>query len=288
MKEYTKEYTREEQMVTQLAQVFRPDDVLAIAAMNNACFVAIALAQRLYAPYAISYMDAQGSTGTGAFLAGVRFPFFAGFPPDDFVVAPLNSRDIFALLIAGKWNIFMQPAQVDKFGNMNISAIGDWRKPTAALVGARGVPDNTTNGGRVYYYVPEHTKRVFVEKVDFICGVGYGPTREKGVVKWGAVDKVISNLGVFDFDEETKRMRLKSVHTGVTVQDVVENTSFELLMPDPVPETAPPTVEEIHLIREVIDPAGIRRLDFVKGDAFKEVMDGIIKGTTYSMLYAKS
>jgi glutaconate CoA-transferase subunit B len=195
MKEYAKEYTREEQIVTQLARVFRPDDMLGIASMSNSGFVAIALAQRLYAPRAAVYMDAQGSTGTGTLLSGVRFPFFAGFPPDDFVVASLDSRDIFALLIAGKWNIFMQPAQIDKFGNMNISAIGDWSKPASALVGARGVPDNTTNGGRVYYFVPEHTKRIFVEKVDFICGVGYGPAREKGLVKEGAVDKVFSNLG---------------------------------------------------------------------------------------------
>ena len=106
--------------------------------------------------------------------------------------------------------------------------------------------------------------------------------------KWGPVERVISNLGVFDFDEKSQRMRLKSVHTGVTVQQVVENTSFELLLPEPVPETEPPSVEEILLMREVVDPAGIKRLDFVKGDDFKKVMGEIMKGTTYSMLYPRS
>ncbi len=294
MKEYATEYTREEQIVSQLARLFNSDDRLVIATMNNAGFVSNALAQRLYAPRVCVYMDAGGGKGTGALLTdpGLRFPFMVGHPPEAAITAPLHSREIFDLLIGGKWNILMQPAQIDKFGNMNISAIGDWRKPTATLVGARGVPDNTTNGGRVYYYVPEHTSRVFVEKVDIICGVGYGPERErereKGVVKWGAVERVISNMGVFDFDEKSKRMRLTSVHTGVTVQQVVDNTSFELLMPDPVPETESPSVEEIHLMREVIDPAGIKRLDFVKGDDFKKVMGEIMKGTTYSMLYPRS
>jgi len=277
-------YTLEEQLVSALAREFTPEDEIGVTAIFTFSFVAATLAQELYAPKLAVCMMAKGRWGL---LNKVRYPFEVGKPPGQFIEALMTMDDIFDFLVRGKWNIFMQPAQIDKYGNMNISTIGDWHKPKAALVGARGVPDNTTNGGRVYYNVANHTNRVFVEKVDFVCGAGYGPERKQGVIKWGAPKKVFTNLGVFDFEKKTGRMRVASVHTGVTQQQVVENTGFELIWPKRVPETPPPSEEELHLLREIMDPAGVRRLDFVKGDDFNRVMKEIQTGTTYEMVYGK-
>lgn len=181
----------------------------------------------------------------------------------------------------------MQPAQIDKFGNMNISLIGDKKKPKAALVGSRGVPDNTSNGGRVYYNVADHNVRSFVEKVDFVSGCGHTGARKEGLIKYGHPKKVFSNLGVFDFDEKTGRMRVVSLNIGVTKQQVVDNTGFELIWPNPVPETPAPTEQELMYIREIVDPAGIRRADFAKGEEFKKIMDELWQGMTYEMIYGK-
>ena len=181
----------------------------------------------------------------------------------------------------------MQPLQVDKYANTNLSLVGDMKKPTRVFVGSRGLPDNTTNAARAYFTVPNHSKRIFVDKIDFISGVGYGPERREGVVKYGGVNKIFTNLCVLDIDEKTKQLRLKSVHKGITVDQMKENTSFELIMPDPVPETPPPTLEEIKMLREIIDPAGIRRLDHIKGDELKKVFGEISKGTTYNLVYQR-
>lgn len=277
-------YTVEEQIVTQIARSFGPEDDVAGVGVTNCGLVGLVLAQRLYAPRLKLCMEARGRS---AILSNVVFPFMLGNPPEKFIEVLVTNQDIFDWLIKGKWNIIMQPVQIDKFGNTNLAVVGDKTKPSRFFVGPRGLPDNTTNGARVYYVVPDHNPRMFVKSVDYICGVGYGQERKQGVVKWGAVHRVFSNLGVFDFDEKTGRMRLKSVYAGISVQQVIDNTGFELIIPKPVPETEPPTSEELHLIREVIDPMGISRLDFVKGDAYKETLKQVMKGTTYKMLYGK-
>ena len=275
-------YTMEEQLVANIAREFGPGDQIALTGMVSCAFVAAGVAERLYAPNISIIAEAKGRV---AVVSNLRLPWME--PPDDQIDCLLSNEDVFDLLIGGKWNIFMQPSQIDQYGNMNISVIGDWKKPKAPLVGARGVPDNTTNGGRVYYMVTNHSTRSFVEKVDFICGVGYGPERQQGIIKYGAVKHVYSNLGVFDFDEKTGRMRLKSAHTGVTKEQIVENTGFELIIPDPIPETPAPTEEELRLIREVVDPSGARRIDFAKGEALQTIMNQISGGTTYEMIYGK-
>jgi glutaconate CoA-transferase subunit B len=106
----------------------------------------------------------------------------------------------------------------------------------------------------------DHERRNFVEKVDFISGVGYldGPgARERVGLKRGGPCKVVTNMAILGFDPTTKRMRVESVHPDFTIDDVRKNTGFDLLTPDPVPQTPPPTVEEVRLIREKIDPKGV-------------------------------
>ena len=157
---------------------------------------------------------------------------------------------VFTMLAAGKRHVMMGAAQIDRFGNQNISAIGDWRRPTAQLLGVRGAPGNTVNHP-VSYWIPRHSARVFVERVDMVSGVGY----DRGARE---LRRVITNLAVLDFETAERVMRLRSVHPGVEVADVVNATGFPLAVPDQVPATRAPTGTELDLIRTRLDPAGAR------------------------------
>jgi len=152
----------------------------------------------------------------------------------------------------------MGATQIDRFGNQNIACIGPFEKPRAQLLGMRGAPGNTVNHP-TSYWVPNHGKRVFVEAVDLVCGIGYDRAAALGETasRFHEIRRVVSNLGVFDFGTPDHSMRLASVHPGVSVEDVVERTGFELSVPDPVPETRSPTAEELRILREVLDPDGI-------------------------------
>ncbi len=270
-------YTLEEQLVTQVARLFGPEDDYVSQAVLNFGLVGLALAQKLYAPRLKLCTTAKGRSALVSNVS-VSFPFMIGNPPEKFIETLFTMEDIFNCAVKGKWMMLMQPVQIDKFGNTNLSFIGDKRKPSRFFVGPRGFPDNTVNQSRVYYLIAEHNRRVFVDNVDCICGVGYGPERRQGTIKWGAVHRVITNLGIFDFDDNTGHMRLKSVHSGILLQQVIDNTGFKLIIPTQVPETEPPNQEELQLIREVIDPKGFSRLDFVKGDAHKQLLEQIMQG----------
>jgi len=156
---------------------------------------------------------------------------------------------VFTMVAAGLRHVMMGAAQIDRYGNQNISCIGDWARPKAQLLGVRGAPGNTVNHP-VSYWIPRHSRRVFVENVDMVCGVGYDR---------GAVDLrvVVTNLAVLDFEAPGHAMRLRSVHPGVDVADVLKETGFDLVVPDDVAETRVPSAAERDLIRR-LDPAGTR------------------------------
>jgi acyl CoA:acetate/3-ketoacid CoA transferase beta subunit len=151
---------------------------------------------------------------------------------------------------------------VDQFGNQNIACIGDWKQPKAQLLGFRGAPGNTINH-TTSYWVPNHNPRSFVAKVDVVSGVGYDRAAELGPVasRFHEIRRVVSNLGVFDFETDDHRMRIRSVHPGVTVAEIQEATAFELVVPDDVSDSRLPTLDELQLIREVIDPKGLRHTE---------------------------
>jgi acyl CoA:acetate/3-ketoacid CoA transferase beta subunit len=147
----------------------------------------------------------------------------------------------------------MGASQLDRYGNQNISCIGDHAQPTNQLLGVRGAPGNTVNHP-TSYWVPKHSPRVFVERVDMVSGVGYD---KPGRGPFHEIRRVVTDLGVLDFATPDHRMRLASVHPGVTVDEVLEQTGFELVLDD-VQETRLPTDAELQLIREVLDPKGLR------------------------------
>ena len=159
-------------------------------------------------------------------------------------------REVFTMLAAGRRHVMMGAAQIDRHGNQNISAIGDWKRPKAQLLGVRGAPGNTVNHP-VSYWIPKHSARVFTPRVDMVSGVGYDRgARELRVV--------VTNLAVLDFRTAERVMRLRSVHPGVEVGEVTAATGFPLAVPDEVPVTRSPTAEELGLIRERLDPTGTR------------------------------
>jgi glutaconate CoA-transferase subunit B len=178
---------------------------------------------------------------------------------------------------------FFRPAQVDQFGNTNNVVIGDWHKPKVRLPGAAGIIDFSGfySSGQ-HLYITRHDKRTFVptEKLFFRSGVGFvdgsRPLAEYGLI--GAGPKcVITDLAYLDFDPEQRRMRIKSLHPGVTVEQVQENTGFELLKASDLTETKPPTKNEIDILRKKVDPLGIRKLEVLTGKERNDLLQEVIK-----------
>jgi acyl CoA:acetate/3-ketoacid CoA transferase beta subunit len=153
---------------------------------------------------------------------------------------------------------FVGAAQIDAYGNINTTYIGSFEKPTVRLPGSGGGNDMVSSAKRIVVIMP-HEKRKMVNKLDYLTSPGFldGPgAREKAGLVGGGPSLVVTNLCQMDFDPHTKRIRLATVHPGVTVEQVVENTSFDLKTPQNVPTTELPTLEELELLR-AIDPTGI-------------------------------
>ena len=174
--------------------------------------------------------------------------------PDGTVEGWLPYRQHLTLVTGGRRHVMMGASQIDRYGNQNISCIGDWARPKRQLLGVRGAPVNTLNNP-TSYWVPKHSRRVFVEKVDMVCGVGYD---HAAGARHHSIPRVVSDLGVFDFATPDRSMRLASLHPGVTVEQVREATGFEPAVPDEVPYTREPSDTELRLIREVLDPENTR------------------------------
>ncbi|MEU6536127.1 CoA-transferase [Streptomyces sp. NPDC047000] len=170
----------------------------------------------------------------------------------------LPYRQHLELVAGGRRHVMMGAGQIDRFGNQNISCIGDWARPARQLLGVRGAPVNTLNNP-TSYWIPRHSRRVFVERVDLVCGVGYDrAAAHPGTARYHRLGRVVSDLGVFDFATPERSMRLVSVHPGVSADQVREATGFELAVPEEVPVTREPSGAELRLIREVIDPGNTR------------------------------
>ncbi len=166
-------------------------------------------------------------------------------------------RDVLRLVATGRRHMMMGAAQLDRYGNQNISCIGPWDRPKAQLIGVRGAPGNTVNHP-VSYWVPRHSPRVLTEHVDLVCGVGYDRASAWPAAPLHELRVVVTNRAVLDFATPDHRMRLRSVHPGGLVKEIKELTGFELAGPADVPETRWPTAPELELIRERLDPGGLR------------------------------
>lgn len=243
--------TRAEICCVAVAECFRGDGERLANPIGTIPMIGGRLARESFEP------DLVMTDGFAGFAAN---PLPPGADPAGAVLEAWNPyAQMFSVLWNGKRHVMMGASQIDRYGNQNIACIGDWHRPKAQLLGFRGAPGNTINH-TTSYWVPNHTPSVFVERVDVVCGVGYDRAAELGPVaaRFHEIRRVVSNLGVFDFETADRRMRLRSVHPGVTVEEVRDATGFDLVIPDEVVETRQPTDEELRLIREVIDPEGLR------------------------------
>jgi len=186
------------------------------------------------------------------------------FLTDNQRAIPLTMEDIFDAIFTDRFRIWINPAQIDQHGNVNISVIGPWDRPKVALVGSRGIPEDTSHLSQGLYYLTSHSPRVLVERVDFISGVGYTPERKQWLGSHGAPTCLVTDLGVFGWDPGTGRMIPRSLHPGVTPDRVKERTGFALEIARGVPVTPPPTAEEIAIIHAA-DPLEVRKLEFLSG-----------------------
>jgi len=245
------EVTRAEVCAVACADAWRGDGEVMASPFGTVPAIGARLARLTFAP------DLVLTDGVAALMANTPS---VSAPGGELVLeAWMPYRRVFDVVWSGRRHIMMMASQVDRFGNQNLSAIGDWARPKSQLIGVRGAPGNSVNH-TTSYWVPSHSTRTFVEHVDMVCGVGYDRATAAGeaATRFHEVRVVVSNLGVFDFDTPDHAMRLRSVHPGVEVDEVVAATGFALVLPDPVPRTRLPSAEELELVREVLDPAGLR------------------------------
>lgn len=159
---------------------------------------------------------------------------------------------------------FVGALQIDPYGNSNLIGVaGEGRRFRVRGPGAIATTTNSSHVARFYLYVNEHSPRVFVPRCDFISTVGWGAggadARRKLGLPGGGPRYCVTPLAVLDFEPESKRLRLRSVHPGVAVGEVVAATGFPLIVPDHVPVTEPPTEEELAILRARVDPGGLLR-----------------------------
>ena len=246
----SEECRRDEICAAAIADAFRNDGEIMISPMGLLPSIGARLAKRTFAP------DLLLSDGQASMLANIPpVGVSKDEAPTPVVESWMPFRGIFDVVWHGKRHVMMGATQIDRYGNQNISCIGDWKKPKVQLLGVRGAPGNTLSH-TTSYWVPKHSSRIFVEKVDMVSGVGYDRIKKlhPNAQARHEIRCVISNLAVMDFQTEDNRMRIASLHPGVRVEEVIENTGFELVIPKKLPTTRIPTEEELRILRADVDP----------------------------------
>jgi glutaconate CoA-transferase, subunit B len=260
MKAYT-DYAVAELMACVMARDFRDGELGAMGAASQIPMAAAKLARATHAPN-LNWL----SGGSGAINS--KLPYLVQSAADYRNLfgaeCRLSMEDIVDIEVRGRCDFSCYGAiQVDKHGNMNMLAVGaDYKHPKVRGPGSVGLSLSAAFR-RFYIYLTHHDPRILVEKVDYISGPGFwdGSLERDKYVQPGAMGPClcVTPLGVFDFDENKREMRLKSVHPGVNVELLLSRTGFCPIVPANVPETEPPRPEERRLLREVIDREGILR-----------------------------
>lgn len=186
-----------------------------------------------------------------------------GARPKDFVQKNeswMGFSHIFDNVWSGKRHLMGGPTQIDQYGQANISCIGGtYENPKVQMLGARGFPGNSISHANSYFF-PSHNSRAFVAgECDMVCTIGYNPERLPKGYSFDDIDMrmVLSDLCVMDWNGPNHQLQLVSLHPGITVEQVVENTGFEIHVPESVGTTAAPTEEQLEIIR-LLDPHNMR------------------------------
>jgi glutaconate CoA-transferase subunit B len=257
----SQDYSSAELMACVLARDLKDGEFGAMGAASQVPMAAAKLARATHAPNLTTLTGGSGAINS-------RLPYLLASAADyrnQFgAEAKLSMEDTVDLEVRGILDFSCYSAlQVDKFGNLNMLAIGDYKKPKMRGPGSLGL-SLTAAFQRYYIYLRHHERRNLVEKVDHISGIGFvdgSRERDRYAQPWAAGPTLaITPLAVFDFEPERRQMRLKSVHPGVTVDEVLSRTGFKPLMPEGgVPQTEPPSQKELDLLHNVIDVEGALR-----------------------------
>jgi acyl CoA:acetate/3-ketoacid CoA transferase beta subunit len=254
MTEQTTPYTSTELLTAVAARLI--EDKTSVLVGTGLPMIAALLAQRTHAPGLLIIFEAGG--------IGPRVPVLPISVGDSrtfyHAAAASSMHDVMSACQAGYVDFgFLGAAMIDRYGNINTTVIGEWAHPIARLPGSGGANDIGSLCHRTIIILRQD-KRKFVERVSFITTPGYldGPgARERAGLPQGTGPyRVITQLGVYGFDDDTKRLKLLALHPGVTLDDVCANSSCEILIPSSVGTTTPPTEEERRQLHE-IDPAGM-------------------------------
>jgi acyl CoA:acetate/3-ketoacid CoA transferase beta subunit len=250
----TRTYSATELLACTAARLL--EDKKSILVGTGLPMIAGLLAQRTHAPNLLIIFEAGG--------IGPRVPVLPISVGDartfHQAVAASSMHDVMSACQAGYVDYgFLGAAMIDAYGNINTTVIGDWAHPKVRLPGSGGANDIGSLAHRTII-IMRQDKRKFAQKIDFLTTPGYldgpGARTRAGLPESSGPYRVITQLGVYGFDDETKRLKLLAMHPGVTLQTIRENTSFEILIPETVETTQSPTEEEQRHLRE-IDPTGM-------------------------------
>ena len=235
-------------VVMAAAEAFRGDGEIFASGMGTIQMLGARTARATFEP------DLLISDGEAFFVEG-DLPIGG---TDKMIAGWIPFRSVFDTVWSGRRHVMMGASQIDRYGNSNIANIGPFARPTVQLLGVRGGPGNTISHA-TSFFIPKHTTKVFVEQVAMVSGLGYDRVASMSdtVRRHHRLPRVVTNLAVLDFETPDHRMRLVSVHPGVTVADVDAATGFELARDADVPTTRLPTDDELAVI-ERLDPRGLR------------------------------
>jgi len=276
MTEYSNNYTTDELLTVLMAREVKNDDVMIVGVATPMVWAAFTLAKVTHAPDAI-YHYIMGNT----FVNEAR--------QVSLLYLEMNTARAYRFQNSGECTLeslpsdklttieWFRPGQVDQYGNTNNICIGDWNRPKVRLPGCAGIADFSMFYSRgSFLYIPRHDTRTFVPKVDFISGVGF-PDGKPSICGGSGPQCVITNLAYLSFDEKSKRMKIGTIHPGITVEEIRKSTGFELIVPEGIRKTIPPTEEEINFLRNKVDPLGIRKLEVLTGKEREELLNQIIE-----------
>jgi acyl CoA:acetate/3-ketoacid CoA transferase beta subunit len=259
-----------------MAREVRNDDVMIVGVATPMVWAAFTLAKVTHAPDAI-YHYIMGNT----FVDEAR--------QVSLLYLEMNTARAYRFQNSGECTLeslpsdklttieWFRPAQVDQYGNTNNVCIGDWNRPKVRLPGCAGIADFSMFYSRgSFLYVPRHDTRAFVPKIDFVSGVGF-PDGKPSICGGSGPQCVMTNLAYLTFDDETKRMKVGTIHPGIKLEEIRKSTGFELIVSEGIRETIPPTEEEINILRNKVDPLGIRKLEVLTGKERELLLNEIIE-----------
>lgn len=269
-----------ELLVHRLSQEIADEAVVQVGAYTPMVLAAALLAKATHAPRAKVY-------AIGPSAVEIARPF----PMSLFMVEPLavgqgvqiSNREVIDRMQArGVPFEPLAPAQFDGFGNVNLRLVKTPSGRVIVLPGAAGVDALSIMPQQpLILYTTRHSRRVLVPEVDFVTGAGYrvrGKSRaDLGIHGRGGPSTVITNLCVMKYDPSSPGVRLESLHPGVALEEVIENTGFAVTIPRDVPVTQGPTVERLRILREEIDPLGIRELEFLDVAARRQRLRALLQ-----------